>query len=149
MMSMTNPCQATGLPLPAHVVFMRYVYVAVLSGLCNIAAQQIVLWILPNLRVLISVVAGTAIGFLVKYICDKYWVFLDSYESHAVELRKVVVYGIFGVATTALFWAVELSFWFLFQTAEAKYAGAALGLTLGNVIKYQLDKHYVFTGDRR
>jgi putative flippase GtrA len=146
---MADPCATTAASLPAHVIFMRYVYVAVLSSLCNIAAQQAVVWSLPHVPVMISVVAGTAIGFLVKYICDKYWVFLDAYDNHAEELRKVIVYGVFGVATTALFWAIELGFWSVFQTVEAKYTGAVLGLALGNFIKFQLDKHYVFTGARR
>jgi putative flippase GtrA len=135
--------------LASHVIFTRYVLFAVISGLANLACQQIVVWILPNLQIMVSVVTGTAVGFVVKYLLEKRWVFLDSYDGHAAEFRKIVIYGFFGVATTLLFWAVELGFWHIWGTAEAKYIGAAVGLSLGNMIKYLLDRHYVFGKNRR
>jgi hypothetical protein len=69
---------------------------------------------------------------------------LDAYESHAAEIRKVIVYGLSAVATTIIFWGVELSFWRIWGTAEAKYSGAVLGLSIGYWIKYRLDRHFVF-----
>jgi putative flippase GtrA len=130
--------------LASHVIFTRYVLFAVISGLANIAFQQIVIWTLPSLPIMASVLTGTGVGFVVKYVLDKKWVFLDTYDGHAAELRKVIFYGFFGVATTILFWAVELGFWHIWLTAEAKYTGAVIGLAAGNLIKYLLDRHYVF-----
>ena len=130
--------------LAAHVIFTRYVFFAVLSGVANLAAQEIATRVVPLAPLMLSVLIGTGVGFLTKYVMEKRWIFLDPYESHAAELRKITVYGLFGVGTTLLFWAIELGAWHVWGTVEAKYLGAALGLALGNWIKYVLDKHWVF-----
>jgi len=54
-----------------------------------------------------------------------------------------------GIITTLLFWGVELGFDYFFDHHLAKYAGAITGLSLGYLIKYHLDKRFVFvnTGD--
>jgi putative flippase GtrA len=130
--------------LSARVIFFRFVVFAVMAGLANLAAQEAVVRLYPLWPVMISVLAGTGVGFFVKYVLEKRWVFLDDYETHTAELRKIAIYGFFGIGTTALFWAVEMGAWHLWHTSEAKYAGAVVGLSLGNWIKYLLDKHYVF-----
>jgi putative flippase GtrA len=128
----------------------RYAAVVVIASLSNIGAQHFSLAIVPDLQIVASVAIGTGVGFIVKFICDKYWVFLDTtYAGHTAEARKFIVYGFLGIATTAIFWVVEISFWYIFKTPEAKYAGAVLGLTIGSIIKYLLDKRYVFTSDRQ
>jgi hypothetical protein len=38
-----------------------------------------------------------------------------------------------------------LSFWHILQTVEAKYVSAVIGLSLGNWMKYLLDKRFVFS----
>jgi putative flippase GtrA len=130
--------------LAGHVIFIRYVLFAIVAGLANLAAQEAVVRLLPGAVVMISVLAGTGVGFVVKYLLEKRWVFLDNYDGHAAEIRKIVVYGCFGVGTTLLFWGIELGAWAVWQTPEAKFIGAAIGLSLGNWIKYLLDRHYVF-----
>ena len=135
-------------PLETRVIFVRYVLFAGVSGLSNLAAQEIVFRILPVATIMASIAVGTGAGFFVKYLLDKPWVFLDEYGGHFAEMRKIAVYGFVGVATTLLFWGIELSFWHVWQTPEAKYAGAVLGLALGNWIKYRLDKQKVFARGR-
>lgn len=130
--------------LAAHVIFARYVFFAVIAGLSNLAGQEATVRIVPSWPVMVSVLVGTGIGFFVKYALEKKWIFFDDYETHAAEIRKIVVYGVFGVGTTILFWAIELGALWVWQTTTAKYIGAAIGLSLGNWIKYLLDKHYVF-----
>ena len=49
-----------------------------------------------------------------------------------------------GVATTLIFWGSEIIFNLLFKADIVKYIGAAVGLTIGYIIKYQLDKRFVF-----
>lgn len=141
---MSRTDTAPGASLAAHVIFVRYVLFAVISGLANLASQEIVVRLSPAAPIMISILAGTGIGFFVKYLLEKKWVFLDAYDGHVAELRKLIVYGLFGVGTTLLFWAVEIGFWHMFQTIEGKYIGAAIGLSIGNWIKYLLDKHFVF-----
>lgn len=136
--------QQAGPEIAAHEIFVRYVAFAVVSGAANLAAQELTVRSAPALPVLASVLVGTAVGFVVKYVLDKYWIFFDGYDGHAEEVRKIAVYGVSAVLTTALFWTVELGAWSLWRTSEAKYAGAVVGLALGYLIKYRLDKHYVF-----
>ena len=143
--AVAQPIEANArLAIAAHLIFARYVLFAAVAGLSNLAAQELTVRLLPTSPVMTSVLVGTGIGFVVKYALDKKWIFFDEYDSHAAELRKIIVYGGFGVATTLLFWAVELGALWLLRTTTAKYLGAAVGLSLGNWIKYLLDKHYVF-----
>ena len=130
--------------LSAHVIFLRYILFAFLAGCCNLAMQDVVLRIFAEASIAASLLAGTASGFLVKYILDKTLIFHDKYRSHSVEMRKIVISGLFSVGTTLLFWSIELSFWYMWGTSEAKYIGAAIGLALGNWLKYWLDRSWVF-----
>ena len=49
-----------------------------------------------------------------------------------------------GVFTTLIFWGTELGFNAVFASGKAKYVGAVIGLTVGYVIKYFLDRKFVF-----
>ena len=49
-----------------------------------------------------------------------------------------------GILTTMIFWGFELGFHYFFQTKEMRYLGGILGLMIGYICKYHLDKHYVF-----
>jgi putative flippase GtrA len=142
MTEMTSPLSGTVTRPSAPVMFICYVLFAVIAGAANLGAQELFLRVIG--WPLVSVVFGTGVGFVAKYVLDKRWVFFDSFDGHAAEARKIFVYGAFGVGTTLLFWSIELGCWHLAGTAEAKYAGAVVGLTLGNWIKYLLDKHFVF-----
>ena len=130
--------------LATHVVLLRYVLFAAVSSLANLVSQEVVIRLIPLAPLMVSVLTGTGIGFLAKYAFEKRWIFLDGYDGHTAEIRKILVYGIFGIATTLLFWGIEFGAWHVWQTAGAKYAGAAIGLSLGNWLKYTLDRRYVF-----
>jgi putative flippase GtrA len=49
-----------------------------------------------------------------------------------------------GIVTTIVFWGFEFSFHLLFETKEMRYLGGILGLAVGYLTKYHLDKRYVF-----
>ena len=134
--------------LSAHIIFLRYILFAFVAGCSNLAVQEVVTRIVPWAPIVISLFIGTASGFLIKYLLDKNLIFQDSYKGHVVELGKVVTSGIFSVGTTLLFWTIELSFWYVWGTVEAKYIGAAIGLALGNWLKYWLDRIWVFKQKR-
>jgi len=125
-------------------VAFRYVLFAVLSALVNFATQEAVIRAVPVLPLAFSILAGTAVGFAVKYLLDKKWIFFDDYVSAGSEARKVTLYGLFSVGTTLIFWAFEVSFWAIWQTDFAKYSGGALGLAVGYLLKYALDRRFVF-----
>jgi len=128
----------------APVIFVRYVLFVVFAGLGNLFSQEAVVRVAPALPLMASVLVGTGVGFVIKYALDKRWIFFDDYESHTEEIRKVIVYGLFSVLTTLIFWAVEIGAWRHWETSFAKYTGAVIGLAIGNLIKYLLDRRFVF-----
>jgi len=130
--------------MPARTIFIRYVLFAVISTLANLLVQEIVFRLAPAARLSLSILAGTAVGFGVKYVLDKNWVFYDVYTSHGREFQKVALYGLLSVFTTFIFWGFEVTFWVVWQTSAAKYTGAVLGLAIGYAAKYWLDRSFVF-----
>ena len=60
-----------------------------------------------------------------------------------------MLYSLMGVFTTIIFWGMEIAFDILYADLNAKYIGAIVGLTIGYIIKYFLDKKYVFIHKER
>jgi putative flippase GtrA len=125
-------------------VAVRYVLFAVVATLANLAAQEAVVRLAPGAPLALSIAAGTIVGFAVKYVLDKKWIFYDPFTSHRDEARKISLYGLFSVVTTLVFWGFEVTFWTIWRTDVAKYAGAVLGLAIGYTAKYVLDQAFVF-----
>jgi putative flippase GtrA len=125
-------------------IFVRYVLFAAVSTVANLATQEATVRLLPAAPLALSILAGTAAGFAVKYVLDKRWIFYDAYTTPADEAQKVVLYGLFSVVTTVVFWTFEVTFWTLWKTDAAKYTGAVLGLAIGYAVKFALDRTYVF-----
>jgi putative flippase GtrA len=130
--------------VPAVTIFVRYVLFAAVATLVNLAAQEAAIRVTPIAPLTVSILAGTAAGFAVKYILDKNWIFYDAYTTHRDEARKVVLYALFSVVTTLVFWGFEVTFWTIWRTDFAKYSGAVLGLAIGYAAKFALDQTYVF-----
>jgi putative flippase GtrA len=129
----------------AVTIFVRYVLFAIIATGVNLAAQDMVSRLGPtSVGLRLSILAGTAAGFLTKYALDKKWIFDDGYGSHRDEMRKISLYGAFSVVTTLVFWGFEVLFWVTWRTDLAKYTGAVIGLTIGYAAKYSLDRTFVF-----
>ncbi len=109
----------------------------------NIGTQDVVVWLWPS-GILPSIVAGTATGLVIKYILDKRFIFCFTPQSAVHNGKTFVLYTSMGVATTAIFWGFEYGFWLAFGTARMRYLGGVIGLVIGYVTKYHLDKHFVF-----
>ena len=124
--------------------FARYVAFAIGTTALNLLAQEATLRTLPGAPLMLSILVGTGVGFVAKYLLDKHFVFSDATAGGVAETRKVALYGLFSVGTTLLFWATEFSFHMAFRTDFAKYVGAVLGLAAGYALKYQLDRRFVF-----
>ena len=122
----------------------KYVAFAIVSVAVNLGTQEVVLRLVPSAGLAGSIVAGTAVGFALKYVLDKFWIFHDDYQSSRSEARKVVLYGLFSIVTTLIFWGFELAFWTAWGTSTAKYTGAVVGLTIGYAAKFCLDRAFVF-----
>lgn len=130
--------------MPKNLTYAaRYIAFAVVATVANLAIQEATLRVLPA-SLALSILAGTIVGFVVKYVLDKQWIFADPLEGHYQEARKVFLYGMFSIVTTIVFWASEAAFWSIWGTSPAKYAGAVMGLAIGYAAKYELDRRYTF-----
>ena len=122
----------------------RYTLFAVTAGAANLLTQALVFRLSPVEPLPISILLGTMLGFFLKYVLDKHWIFFDAYDNARRELRKIFLYGSFSVMMTLLFWSFEIAFWKLGGTELARYVGAAIGLAIGNFAKYLLDRNFTF-----
>lgn len=130
---------------PAGLV-LRYAAFAVLATVANLGLQRLVLAALPGRAgFLLALVAGTGAGLVLKYLLDKRWIFADAETGARAHGRKFGLYTLMGLATTAIFWAAETLAFALWGTDLAREAGALLGLAVGYVVKYRLDRRFVFT----
>ena len=59
--------------------------------------------------------------------------------------KRFSLYTAMGIITTAIFWSIETIFWLFWQTDAMRELGAVIGLSIGYVVKYNLDRRYVFT----
>lgn len=91
-----------------------------------------------------ALVIGTGVGLVVKYVLDKRWIFDDRSTGLANHSRKFSLYALMGVFTTALFWGAETVAWLVWHTHAAREIGALVGLGIGYVVKYWLDRRFVF-----
>lgn len=124
---------------------LKYTIFAVLATLANIGAQHATVSLLHWAYVLpVSVLVGTAVGLYVKYWLDKHYIFRFKTVDVAHDTRTFLLYSAMGVITTAVFWGFEFAFHWLYQTDVMRYTGGVIGLAIGYVIKYQLDKRFVF-----
>ncbi|HYF54012.1 MAG TPA: GtrA family protein [Salinarimonas sp.] len=129
------------------MVAIRYVLFAVISTVANLLVQEMVTRAVPWATLLPGLLAGTVTGFVVKYVLDKRYIFNDAYSTAGAEARKVSLSALFSILTTLVFWGFEISFWLIWGTDLAKYSGAVLGISIGYVIKYALDRRFVFVPD--
>lgn len=122
-----------------------YAVFAFIATVVNLATQVVVIWAYQGPYAIgISILVGTGAGLPVKYVLEKQHIFEFPTVNLAHDSRLFVIYSFTGVFTTALFWSIEYLFHWLFATDVMRYLGGAIGLTLGYVIKYRLDKRYVF-----
>ncbi len=124
---------------------ITYCILALIATAANIGTQDLVIRTYSgSFDILISVIAGTGVGLVAKYALDKRYIFSFRARSVAHNTRTFALYTVMGLATTAIFWGVEFGFHRIFETKEMRYLGGVIGLSIGYLTKYHLDKHYVF-----
>lgn len=122
-----------------------YSLFAIVSIAANLLAQDITIRVYHlEYQLALSVVVGTTVGLLIKYILDKKYIFRFTAISLAHDSSLFVMYTAMGVITTLIFWGFEFTFEYLFHTKYMRYIGAVMGLSIGYFIKYNLDKRFVF-----
>lgn len=122
-----------------------YTIFAIAAALANFGSQALALaFVRLPFREWIALFVGTAVGLVVKYLLDKKWIFAFRAVSRKHEGRTFVVYTVFSIVTTIIFWVFEMGALFLFGSKLAQFVGGAIGLAIGYVSKYWLDKRYTF-----
>ncbi|UYN95724.1 MAG: GtrA family protein [Enhydrobacter sp.] len=124
---------------------VTYALIALVATAANIGAQELSLraydgrWHVES-----SVLVGTAVGLVLKYVLDKAYIFRFRARDAAHDARVFALYTAMGVVTTLVFWGFELGFHYLFHTKAMRYLGGLIGLAIGYWAKYHLDKRFVF-----
>jgi putative flippase GtrA len=130
--------------LPALI--LRYALFAVIATVANLGTQRLVMRLGEETPVyLAAVFLGTLVGLVIKYVLDKRWIFFDAGTGLKQHGQKFGLYTAMGIVTTAIFWGTESVFWFVWHTEAMRELGAVLGLAVGYVVKYWLDRRFVFT----
>lgn len=130
-----------------QTLVLRYASFAIIATLANLAAQRVVLAYDSSIMGLSAAVCmGTIVGLVIKYVLDKRWIFYDVSHDLKANSRKFTVYAATGVLTTLVFWGFEVAFWICWRTDLMREVGAVIGLSIGYVLKYHLDKRYAFSG---
>lgn len=127
------------------MIAIKYIIFAVISTLLNLLTQYVSFLIYVDFaRLYVAMFMGTLAGLFCKYILDKKFIFYHKPKGKVDDAKKFIRYTIMGIFTTIIFWGTEIGFDFYFDDENAKYAGAVVGLSIGYIIKYFLDKKYVF-----
>ncbi len=132
-----------------HGLVLRYSFFAVLATIANLATQRLILCFGDSsIFFALAVGAGTLVGLVLKYVLDKRWIFKDISAGVKAHGKKFSLYTAMGIVTTAIFWGTETAFWLVWQTDMMRELGAVIGLSIGYVAKYNLDRRFVFTDAR-
>lgn len=122
---------------------VRYSVFAGIATALNLAAQALSLVAYGGaLSLLLAMAIGTAVGLVAKFELDRRWIF---YVAHRPRTGTTFLgYAGTGLLTTAIFWGAEIAAHLVSGVPAGKYVGGAIGLAVGYVIKYTLDRDYVF-----
>jgi len=126
-----------------HIALL-YALFCLVAIAVNIGSQDLALRLWPS-GIWFSIIVGTGTGLIVKYILDKRFIFRFKPQNVSHDSKTFVLYALMGVVTTAIFWGVEYGFWRVWETAQARYLGGIIGLIIGYLSKYHLDKKFVFS----
>lgn len=127
-----------------------YSLFAIIAIAANVLSQEFALLFYQGAyELVIAIPVGTAVGLIVKFVLDRKYIFKADSVPLSKDGRQFVAYAATGLVTTLLFWGAEVAFELLFASREARYIGAILGLSCGYILKYQLDRRFVFTRARQ
>ncbi len=123
----------------------KYIGFAVLTTALNLGLQYLTFQIYQGpFSLYLAMFIGTGAGLVTKYVLDKFFVFNQPTGSVSEESGAFLKYAGLGALTTLLAWGVEWGFDHYWTDPSAKYIGGLVGLGLGYVTKFFLDKKFVF-----
>ena len=93
-------------------------------------------------RVLFSNLLGIAVGYIVKFILDKFIVFEKRNTDFKQTSKEFIKYFLFALVTTAINLGIQLPL--VFFAGFPSILAYAISLSVGYTVKYLLDRKYVF-----
>lgn len=127
------------------MIALKYSLFALIATGFNLLFQYLSLLVYADMGSLyLAMFLGTLVGLVCKYSLDKKFIFYHTPKSKAHDLKKFIAYTVTGIFTTVIFWGTEIEFNIYFKEEGAKYVGAIIGLSIGYIMKYFLDKQFVF-----
>ena len=126
---------------------LLYAFFCAVAIVVNIGAQHLTVLLWPA-AIALSIIVGTGAGLVVKYLLDKRYIFRFTPQNARHDGTTFVLYTLMGIVTTVIFWAFEYGFWLASGTGRGRYLGGVIGLVIGYVSKYHLDKRFVFNAPR-
>ncbi|WP_262271828.1 GtrA family protein [Microvirga yunnanensis] len=125
---------------------LRYAAFAAIATVVNITTQNSVLQLGDASDLLaLAMIVGTIAGLLTKYLLDKLWIFYDQEIGLKSDGWKFSLYTAVGGLTTIISWSAEAASWTIWGTEVMRDVGAFVGLTIGYMVRFQLDKRFVFS----
>jgi len=126
-------------------LIITYTFLSIVATIVNIAAQDVAFRVYDGAYpIYFSILVGTATGLIVKYYLDKRYIFHFHAKNALHDSFTFFMYTTMGIFTTLIFWGFELGFYSVFKTTDMRYIGGIAGLSIGYILKYRLDKKYVF-----
>ena len=126
-------------------LIITYAILSLIATVANIAVQDVVTRCYEGkFDILASIMVGTGTGLVVKYALDKRYIFRFRARDAIHDGQTFVLYTLMGLATTAIFWGFEFGFQHFFETKEMRYFGGIIGLAIGYLAKFHLDRRFVF-----
>ncbi|MBC8750401.1 MULTISPECIES: GtrA family protein [Paraburkholderia] len=131
--------------MSASRLVIFYAIFAAISIAANIGLQKLSLMTYSGaFSVPLSVVVGTGGGLVVKFVLDKLWIFRYRHRDLSHGIQSFLLYTVMGLATTAIFWGFEFGADAIYHSEPARFTGGVIGLVIGYIVKYRLDKKFVF-----
>ncbi|SDQ95249.1 GtrA family protein [Paraburkholderia tuberum] len=131
--------------MSASRLVIFYAIFAAVSIAANIGLQKLSLITYSGaFSVPLSVVVGTGGGLVVKFLLDKLWIFRYQHRDLSHGVQSFLLYTVMGLATTAIFWGFEFGADAIYHSEPARFTGGVIGLVIGYIVKYRLDKKFVF-----
>ena len=124
-----------------------YVACVVVSSASNFVAQEFFYWHWPHIQ--LAMLFGAAVALVVKYTLVRKYAFAFKSRNHSHEAQVFFVYGVLGVLTMALFWAIELGFYYYISIPYSRQIGTVVGLLVCGYFKFVLDRDYVFNAKQK
>lgn len=128
-------------------IVVRYTAFALIAGALNLGVQVLIISMLGTQALIVALLLGSAAGLLTKYVLDRRFVFRHELGVPIRPMREVSTFSRYtgtGVITTGIFWGCESTLYALTDDRALTLFGGAIGLIVGNWLKFHLDRRLTF-----